>query len=636
MRISKQVYLVLERLRGRNHQIRIAENLGQVLSEWKSSTRISPIYPITFSNSTPTLNHRFKGEFKLLFIGPIHPQDVIASPSEVDAAWAGYGLLNTILIPNSEKTTRRLLQLARERQLGFELWRIKDGKIQDAVQSETGTVERRIGKSLSRLSAGTFAPEVREAIHEFCPLMASTLARCGYLPSSIRTNLDETERYVDATVKDATKKGAAVSSYRLLGQLLTLNAGLSRFSSQTFAGTVPIEETECHFWSHSLLGIGMASIGLWRMTEFIEETLGRARLPERFAEFSKMRDSVPNLRTLDINHPFWTTDHLGKIALPPDKPEPIVPLLSYFSARDGFRSTPTTISAPLASVTSCNSPRWSLLTITHEITHVVIRAILTEVYPDFDDPQQLDACLSLLEQNGPSNTLLEEIRKLLLITIFNMDKGGKNQDVDVDEETLTKTIERSQREVEEIFVHVFDFLYFYGRDLDKYIGGIWASWGTIPNIATRVPDYVIRSICAALSNHIRREKGEEIARDQVVESLKKLQRNSMGGTYVDAALKYINDHWQDELRQRVMIRKELVKIVQAFLFSTSVATKVRGEPAISGGATEKEGYTLRRGELEKQAIRNPLHFLELYSVTVHSSPVESLWIYYVLAFSVGA
>jgi hypothetical protein len=184
--------------------------------------------------------------------------------------------------------------------------------------------------------------------------------------------------------------------------------------------------------------------------------------------------------------------------------------------------------------------------------------------------------------------------------------------------------------VEEIIVHVFDFLYFYGRDIEKYVRSLWLSWGTIPTINSRVKDYVIRTICAALVLHLRREQAEEFARDQVLEQLRSLKD---GGSYVQSAISYIESHWANEIYPRVFASKQIVKIVQTFLYSDTIATKIRGETAISGGATDREGYTLKPGTLETTEIRNPLRFLEVYT---GSKPQawESLWMLYVLAFCI--
>jgi hypothetical protein len=463
--------------------------------------------------------------------------------------------------------------------------------------------------------------------------MASTITRGKNLPANIQENLARTQSFVEHAVKK-TEQAKDDGDYRLLGQLLAINAGLSRFSSQTFAGTVPVFETECHFWSHSLLGIGVASIGLFRITEFLESTLGTARLPERFAELSLIDREIPDLCRLDVNDPFWTADHLGRVKLGTKDPEPIVPLIAYFSARDGFRSTSTTISAPLASIAACNSQRWTLLTITHEVSHILVRGMLSSLYPDFDSKPQIDRCLETL-QSQKGDTLLQEISRLLFVHIIKIDQAHSQREeaLELDSESFVDLLQNWNRDVEEIFVHVFDFLYFYGNDAERYIRGIWSSWGTIPNINARIPDYVVRTISAMLTNHLRRPGGEGTARDLVVRTLSEMQKSGAGGTYIQIALDYIEHHWK-EIKERVLARKGLVKIAKTFFFSESVATSVRREPEISGGASDREGYTLKVGHLDLRAIGNPLRFLELYSMAAQPSAIESLWIYHVLTFCV--
>lgn len=632
MKLGSPIHLVLERLEDSRHRIKMFRELKDVLLDWKSSTRISPIFPVSLSGRSPSKAHKFLGKSSILLVGPIHPQEVsTACSSPIDAMWVGFGLLNVIVATSSPRDIRAIQQLAQARGIAVEHWRLLDDVIHKVTACKTNGVGD-LGARLGRLSSRSLIPEVREALSEFCPLMASTLARSQHLPPGIRAGLLSTLEYIEEAIKDAEAQ-KNTTPYRLLGQLLMVNAGLSRFSSQTFAGTVPVSETECHFWTHSFLGIGVASIGLWKLTEFLEKTLGSARLPERFAELRTVNQDVPDLCILDVNSSFWSTDHIGQVNLKSQKAQPLVPLIAYFSARDGFRSTLTTISAPLASVASCNSPRWSLLTITHEISHIVVRGMLASLYPDFEDPKQIDRCLTLLDKKKGAN-LLEEITRLLFVTITMIDlvHSDRKEAVDYEAESFIKLLEHWQREVEEVLVHVFDFVYFYGKDVTKYINGIWASWGTIPNIGTRIPDYVVRTITTVVGNHLRRPGGEDVARELVVRSLTELQRGTMGGAYIQIALDYISNHWSDEIRPRVLARKGLVKIAQTFFFSESVATNVRSEPEISGGATEKEGYTLRVGQLDLKPIKNPLRFLELYSVSNQPSLTESIWIYYVLTF----
>jgi hypothetical protein len=233
--------------------------------------------------------------------------------------------------------------------------------------------------------------------------------------------------------------------------------------------------------------------------------------------------------------------------------------------------------------------------------------------------------------------LLEEIRQLLITTIVGINNvHNRGLSAPYNREQLEMVIEHWQREVEEILVHTFDFLWFYGRESEKYVRGIWMSWATIPNIKNRIHDYVVRTICAVLTRYLLQgADAEEAAKDVVLNTLKALQSEKMGGDHVDGAIEYIERHWNDEIYHRVVARKELVKIVQAFFFSESLATETRKEEAVVGGTEkEHEGYALVAGEIGVHKITNPLRFLELYTGNRQPSAIESAWFFYVLAFGV--
>jgi hypothetical protein len=634
MKLERQSFLVLERLaKPPTHKVRIVQTLGEALLEWKPSMRVSPIFEVSPS-PIATNASLLRGHSWFVFVGPVHPDALSWVSPKKTKLWVSLGLLNVLLMPDSAQDVEKILGWAGKNKLLHEAWELVDGVVKNVVLSRSEAVSPEFLKGLADLSGTTLPPELSDAVSEYCPLMASTMTRGSSFPNEMLLDLRQINKYVADTIRELKDGRKDVTPYRVLGQLLSVNAGLSRFSSQTFAGTSPIAETECHFWSNSLLGIGIATLGLWHLNSFLEETLGKARIPERFARLRKHRDAVPDLTRLDVNDRFWSVDHIGQIDLSADGYEPLIPPLTYFSGRDGFKSTSTTLSAPLACVSSCNSPRWSLLTLTHEVSHTIIRTVASELYPNLDERRERIETIKLLERKR-GESLLEEIRRLLLVSIVRLDDvySGRVDDLEIDEENLRGLIEHWQREVEEVLVHVFDFLYFYGKDVDRYITGIWTSWGTIPNINNRIRDYVVRSICTVLSIHLRRPKGEEAARDQVRSTLKKIFKETQD-SYIEDALAYIRKHWDDEIRDRVLAHKGIVKIAQTFLFSKSVATALRREPEISGGAAGKGGYTLSPSHLELRYIRNPLHFLELYTTSKVPSPLGSAWIFYVLAFCV--
>jgi hypothetical protein len=142
-------------------------------------------------------------------------------------------------------------------------------------------------------------------------------------------------------------------------------------------------------------------------------------------------------------------------------------------------------------------------------------------------------------------------------------------------------------------------------------------------------------VCAVLSVHLRKgSAGADVAADQVRSCLTELQESGVTGTYVKSALIYIDEHWVDEIREKVLARMGIIKIVRTFLFALDIATSLRHETEIVGGETETEGYNLHLGHLELRQIENPLRFLELYTKSKSPSPCDSAWLFYVLAFCV--
>jgi len=543
-----------------------------------------------------------------------------------------------VVATNFIKERKTLLAWARKQNVKFEAWSLSRGVVQDseisplANKAESTTWRR----DLAELSRRSIPEELQDAVNEYCPLMASTLARSEQIVPAFMNNLEQVQSSVLQSFSQAHEIAPNDEQYVVLGEVLTINAGLSRFASQTFAGTSPIAETECHFWSHSLLGIGVATLGLWKLREFLQRTLGEARIPTRFVSLG-MQENTLDLARLPGTEEFWREDHLGNVSLKTADEKPLVPLLTYFSARDGFKSVLSTISAPLATVAKCNSLKWSLNTITHEISHVIMRGVLSDLYPDLRSPIELDRALLLYRQNHPAATLFDEIQRLLLITIVKMQSPRLGETTPIrTKEALREVLETWHREVEEILVHIFDFLYFYGGDANKYLTGIWLSWGTIPHINRRVREYVIRSVCAVLAKHLKRcGEAENQAREETLDVLSSLPESNDTGSYLNFAVGLLKENWTEDIEYQVLARKGLVKIASSFLFSPTIAYRVRKETELVGGTEkEREGYSLKPNVIEMQKILNPLHFLELFTKSKRPSEAESAWMFYVLAFCV--
>ena len=635
---SQHPFLVLKRTDdGKHHRVAIVPSRAEVLRQWTASTRISPLFGLTDISANSPEEAKFKHPTHIVFLGPIHPEKVLPFCGKKTCLWLTLGLFNILFATTSTEEVSALIKWLKKNSVAYEKWLVKSGVVQPAATSDQWVEEPSWRNTLQKIPSLKFPPELGEVVQEYCPLMASALARSHPLPPAFANDLRQFHDFVEKRLLQPSAGSDTMTEdlYKVLGRMAIINAGLSRFAAQTFSGTTRITETECHYWSHSLLGVGTANTALWRIQKFLREKVGEARLHLRFKKYAD-GPNEKNLATED-----WPEgDFLGKTQIPEGEKQPVRPLLAYFSSRDGFRSTDLTISVPLSAVSGCNSPQWSLMTITHEVSHVVIRAILSDLYPSMNDPKALQETISLLKANAPGKTVLLEVRRIMLFAIHEMERvacGRKpNEAPSYDATDLHRLLAHWRPHVEETLVHVFDFLYFYGRDVERYVRGIWISWGTIPNLSTRVHSYVQRTICAIMSTHLRRgAAAADLACKELLACLKEMKKGGYGGRYVIEAIHYIEQKWDSEIKDKVEARRELIKIAVHFLFSESIATKVLGEAYITGGQDKKhDGYDFRPNQIELKPLSNPLHFLKVYTGQNSSSPAESAWVYHILAFCV--
>jgi hypothetical protein len=457
-----------------------------------------------------------------MFVGPYPPEEILALWGSRADVWLSLGAFNNLVRTADDAVAKEVVEWAKYHDTSFEHWIVESNIIDSIDQSE----QRGTSAAWRRLVAATSRLPIRRSLapllNEYSALISSGIARAEQVVPTMVGDLLAVDPLVRSVVAPDPNLTAEEHSHEIYDVLVTLNAALSRLTSQTFSGASPITETECHFWTHSLLGTGIANIGLWKLCARLQFVLGRERIPQRLSELAKC-DENKILETLDDNDPVWNIDRLGNVKLTPaDAAEVMAPLVPYFSGRDGFKTTLHTISAPLVAIEACNSKQWTLETLTHELSHIVIRGALGEIYPT--TMEEIESAYVIL-RTQPTN-LLESIQRYLLMTICFMEQERENLSKVFDTpDHLQKMLVDWHAEVEEILTHVFDFQYFYGANPRHYVEGIWTSWSVIPNIGMRVPEYVVRTLSAVLSNHLDYANDmEERARADVEASLKRLNQ----------------------------------------------------------------------------------------------------------------
>lgn len=322
-----------------------------------------------------------------------------------------------------------------------------------------------------------------------------------------------------------------------LSWLVNVNAALSRFTSQAFSGVSPISATECHFWSNSLLGIGLATQALVNIRRFTEIAVGDVDWIDLLDELDeeKLPKSWVSLFRRSVNRPGdWLDAELlmketlvkreAKALKQESSKKERLPLIVCFSGRDGFRSTNFSLSAPLEVISACNAYGWTPMTLSHEIAHVWINGVLSVIFPHPSDTVGM-ARMSEIAEGKNISTVLDDLKLAFYFTYSLLDRehSGTPADAALSEKTWDELAGSHGREVNEMLTHILDYQFFYRQDEVRYIKSIWSSWDVIPNIKERIQSYLIRSACAMLSEKINHENGIEATINRLTDLLIELR-----------------------------------------------------------------------------------------------------------------
>ncbi|MEA1647831.1 hypothetical protein UAJ10_02200 [Nitrospirillum sp. BR 11164] len=641
MRLSSdEIYLVLDfDFSTQKNTIKMMPSLPQAIRGWQAGTRLSPIWGVDVYNTANLRVDPLDDDVCLLFIGPVQPARFYSDLPQLRAdgnspvkLWVSLGAYNLIVVTPKDISSI-ITSWAEGQGLNYERWTINNNKVID--QSYFCNPQKSLDwrNKMAEFSGGRYVKILPIVASEYVALMASTLARAERVTPSMVEMFISIHAALSELVSDEIDSNPVLAS----AVMANVNAGLSRFSSQAYSGSSPIFATESHFWIHSLLGTAVANIALQKLVDFAAEHIGGVNIPRLLDLLRNIKNNVVDLERGGASSDIFHRDHLGDvIAECGESAEPSLPIITYFSGRDGFKSHHLTLSAPLAAVPACNSLRYSLYTLTHELSHRIIHATLTILCPDRDNESSVSESIALLsERDKPADDWLRAVKRYMLhgIVAINLERMKDQGDKRYDRNRLLEADHYWRPEIEEIMVHVFDFLYFYRRDPNRYVKGIWTSWSTLPNIGDRVEEYIIRTLCAVLSNHLRRgAEMENSARDDVLMALENLQSLQHGLAYISDAVSLLKNDW-DRLCEKIKRRKVFVQIVRGFLFSERIATRLASEQFVSGNERERQGYTHNIGVLDLVPFQNPLRYLEAFTTSMDPGSSASAWMLNMLAFN---
>jgi len=621
-------FLLLHRLpNGDGHAVETFARFSDVVPKMREGSRVSPIFSL---NRSPVPKIPPKKQIWILFFGPVFPGNL--QTDRLPQLYLSLGLLNIVCFCENAEQLKKATRYAEELKVYWEAWPIKQGKLDGPHSKIVVASHANLPKFLS-IPLPDNSKHMRSAEREYQLLMNSSYAFAAkYIPDYAKELVDFDEilrgNLNDPDIETGFKHGLLVNT----------NAYLSRQSEQTYAGTPPIIENDSHHWTHSLLGVGTASLAILRMRQFVSRAFVKSELIAKIKNLENKNPFSKPLHQVDFKDPFWRLDQLAPVSdlthsnqvektISSEKSnEPVIPHITCFSGRDGFKSTDVSLSVPQDLLTSCNTSTWTLLTITHEISHILVSGILGVILPSPKQRGAIQEVVRNLDKTSEKN-LLQQIQCLLAFAIWQMDR--EYDGTDLTEELLALLIERHWREINEILTHSFDFLYFYRKDAKHYVSSVWTSWEIIPNIRERIPDYIVRTLCALHTCNLSRKDGLSTTTAQLLRHLEELSKHTRDANYIRQACALLKGK-QKEYRDLLARREFFVRIVRCFLYSQHVEKILAREGLLGPG--DKDGYPVKPLHFGTELIQNPLRFVETFCRDDEPDTLRSIWILEHLAF----
>ena len=598
------------------------------------------------------------------FVGPIYPALI---PTGM-RAFLTLGLHNLVLVA-TDAIERRLLRELLNRIAGQFAWEKWDlvGHVIDQVTFGQKNVAAPFAHKKWR---GQVEHQLQPAIDEYQTLLATTVNRGIAYFDNFVNDFAPFDAGFRATLKAkrSSKKKPTESSVvqqrhfsEKLSQIVSVNAALSRYSSQTFAGTSPITETECHFWTHSLLGAGIATCALTAIRDQVGYLAKVARFEARMAGCANRE--APSTQIQNATLTWWAKPLEIVDGLNHDE---WLPFVVFYSGRDGFKSSQFTMSVPLECVKAANTHEWSLQTITHEISHWFVERILAAfvtkedinsiswatnilgvivpradaVSSPLDERTYLVALLAYgltrldAEHNDGIALQPPESRRLGTSPSRARETAARVPSLPYTPVVLQEVVRTHWGEIEELFAHIFDFYYFYKSDAAAYVSGIWRSWDVIPNNGGKVDQYVVRCLCALYVKNISLANSREITAQQLQHELDVLSKAAKGNQYISTAANSLRDH-RGLFMERLTKRAVLIKLAKKLMCNDSVAQSLnaKGTRTSSQRSSPPNNPNVPLQFTANRQIENPLRFIDELVKDKKADSRKSAWILTQLAFA---
>ena len=420
--------------------------------------------------------------------------------------------------------------------------------------------------------------------------------------------------------------------------LSELSAVLSYSMTQGTSGCAPILSNPSPFPHFSLLGIGGTVRALTKFTRYLEAAFAARDAAEVITkEYANRKIEVPTSISL------YTSGDEYKLLLQPNSDkspseefdrggvlikEDNMPMIVYLSTRHGFKETKFTVTAAAEMLTSEVVPKWTTMTLSHEIMHNRVRQIFQSLFGMNWDQDRIsvlseDHYTDFKEyyesrKDNKLHYIDSAIRNAVLYFCCAMERAmevkAERRNVDQREislQSLEEYYRRHKMQAIELFVHFHDYYFSYAFQAHLYAVSLWASWITVAAPYARPTEYLVRTLATlACGTGYQPNAAFDYAKEILEDALTRLEM-SRGSFPLFAELRRL----MNDEKTRAFFKPSyfLIDQVRRFFASSVIASRIDriADDPFSEGSTSADDYSaivFIYGEENSSSFISPVRF----------------------------
>lgn len=491
--------------------------------------RWSPMYLVSAPDALATLSSQITGTFWLLYDNRPVQLAAMLQRRIPDAIPHGlfltHGMASVVLLLQHPDPALDPSTLFAERSdlSAIERWTVTDGRlISHIIERDTpGTPKPPFTDSLKRVTCSSVPRGILRRIHDNTLVVGRVLELSAKHRPRYAQGITDLQQRVRRLFGDIDSASGRVSTGDLAAwrslqssaySLTHLNSMWSCCLSQGLSGTPPVSEHYGLLPSYSLFGVATAYKALWGLTHFIEEGF------RRYDVMSEMRTRYHTKTSSDYAHDLYRPELNDLRPANGDAHRTGPGHLNLFSGRLGFHSSKWAVAAPVDALYDASTPGRNLLTLSHELLHVHVEALLALVLspcPQHESSlsqNELYRVMTDFAQLLSSDrqlTIMDRIRQKIWRYILQSSHCRRHENSPASQLPRTKTMGQLRptspaessdwlrtfwRRLNEYIVHILDFHYFYGGDVDRFLFLVLSSWGSIASVYDDIGHYAMRCL----------------------------------------------------------------------------------------------------------------------------------------------